>query len=86
LQELGFKIASKPEGAFYIYANCQQFTEDSFQFAHDLLEATGVAVTPGKDFGQHAAQHHLRFAYTTSLARLQEAVQRLHQFINERKG
>jgi len=86
LQDLGFKIAIKPEGAFYLYANCQQFTEDSFQFAHDLLEATGVALTPGKDFGQHAAQHHLRFAYTTSLARLQEAVQRLQQFINGRKG
>jgi len=86
LQEIGFKIAIKPEGAFYIYANCQQFTDDSFQFAHDLLEATGVAVTPGKDFGQHNAQHYLRFAYTTPIARLQEAVQRLQQFINGRKG
>ena len=39
LLRLGFEIPIKPDGAFYIYANCSKFTDDSYQFALDLLEA-----------------------------------------------
>lgn len=84
LLRLGFDIPVKPEGAFYIYALCSKFTDDSFQFARDLLEAEGVAVTPGKDFGVNDAHHALRFAYTTSLDRMEVAMQRLQRFINTR--
>ena len=82
LISLGFKIPVKPDGAFYIYADCSRFTDDSFRFAYDLLETEGVAVTPGKDFGSHLAQQHLRFAYTTSIERMEEAIQRIERFIN----
>jgi aspartate/methionine/tyrosine aminotransferase len=81
LISLGFGIPVKPDGAFYIYANCAKFTNDSYQFALDLLEAEGVAVTPGKDFGSHQASQHLRFAYTTSIERMGVAMQRLERFI-----
>ena len=82
LLRLGFEIPVKPEGAFYIYANCAKFTNDSFKFALDLLEAEAVAVTPGRDFGSHEAHHMIRFAYTTSLGRMAIAIQRLERFIN----
>ena len=62
----------------------QQFTDDSFRFALDLLETEGVAVTPGKDFGMHEAHHALRFAYTTSMDKMAVAMQRLERFINKR--
>ncbi|MGZ8194364.1 MAG: pyridoxal phosphate-dependent aminotransferase [Methylosarcina sp.] len=81
---LGFKISVKPEGAFYIYADCSKFTDDSFQFAIELLEAEGVAVTPGRDFGVNNAHHTLRFAYTISIDRMAMAMQRLQRFINAR--
>jgi len=81
LVRLGFDIAVKPEGAFYIYANCSRFTDDSFQFAKDLLEQQGVAVTPGKDFGDNDANCHIRFAYTASIAKMSIAMERLEQFI-----
>jgi len=81
LLRLGFKIACKPEGAFYIYADCSAFTADSFQFALDLLEQTGVAVTPGRDFGYNRADNHIRFAYTASIYRMSEALTRLERFI-----
>lgn len=81
LLALGFEIPCQPDGAFYIYANCQKFTQDSFQFAVDLLEAAGVAITPGKDFGQHAADRYVRFAYTTTQAKISEALERIHNFI-----
>jgi aspartate/methionine/tyrosine aminotransferase len=82
LIRLGFDIPMKPDGAFYIYANCAKFTDDSYQFALALLEAEGVAITPGKDFGNHQAQQHLRFAYTTSIERMGVAMQRLERFIS----
>ena len=77
LRRLGFEIAAVPEGAFYLYANCSAFTNDSFAFCHRLLEQAGVAITPGIDFGNYRAQQHVRFAYTTSLERLQEGIERL---------
>jgi aspartate/methionine/tyrosine aminotransferase len=82
LLRLGFEIPIRPEGAFYIYANCTKFTGDSYQFALDLLEAEAVAITPGKDFGSHEAHHMLRFAYTTSITKMAIAMQRLDRFIN----
>ncbi len=81
LLRLGFKIAVKPKGAFYIYADCSRFTEDSFQFAKDLLEQEGVAVTPGKDFGKFEANCHIRFAYTASIAKMALAIERLERFL-----
>ena len=83
LQQLGFNIKAKPEGAFYIYADCSAFSHDSFQFAKDLLEEEGVAITPGKDFGHNQANTHVRFSYTASLDRIEEGMIRLQQFINK---
>jgi aspartate/methionine/tyrosine aminotransferase len=82
LLRLGFDVPIKPEGAFYIYAKCDKFTDDSFKFAVDFLEAEAVAITPGKDFGSHDAHHALRFAYTTTVDKIAVAMQRLERFIN----
>jgi aspartate/methionine/tyrosine aminotransferase len=82
LESLGFKLTARPQGAFYIYADCSALTDDSAQFATDLLERAGVAVTPGLDFGRYAPRQHLRFAYTTNVERLAEAVERIRRFIN----
>jgi len=81
LPKLGFKILVKPEGAFYIYANCEALTGNSYQFVEQCLEEVGVAITPGIDFGTNKAEKHVRFAYTTSLENLEEAVKRLKKFI-----
>ena len=77
VQELGFSVPCKPEGAFYIYADASRFTDDSQAFCMQLLEEHGVALTPGIDFGHHLANRHLRFSYTTSMDRLELAVERL---------
>lgn len=84
LQELGFKTVNKPEGAFYIYADCSAMTNDSFTFALDLLETAGVAITPGIDFGENQPQRYLRFAYTTSVERIQEGLRRIKTFLESR--
>jgi aspartate/methionine/tyrosine aminotransferase len=81
LDDLGFRQAAKPEGAFYVYANCSELTDNSDRFARDLLEAAGVAITPGLDFGSNQPEKYLRFAYTASVERLAEAVDRIRRFL-----
>ncbi|RDH89500.1 MAG: pyridoxal phosphate-dependent aminotransferase [endosymbiont of Seepiophila jonesi] len=81
LREMGFELPVTPQGAFYLYANCETVTDDSHAFAEALLEEAGVAVTPGRDFGFNRPEAHLRFAYTTSLPNLEEGVARLRKFI-----
>lgn len=81
LKQLGFKIEVEPQGAFYIYANCEKFTDDSYQFAYDLLENIGVAITPGIDFGENKAKSYVRFAYTTSIEQLETGIKRLSEYL-----
>jgi len=77
VNELGFRVENKPQGAFYLYADCRQFSDNSFELANELLEQAGVAITPGIDFGEYKAKQHVRFAYTTSMTQLKEGIQRL---------
>lgn len=81
LRERGFVIPAIPQGAFYLYADCSRFTTDSHVFANRLLDDTGIAATPGIDFGSHDAAAHMRFTYTQPLSRLAEAMARLDRFL-----
>ena len=80
LEAIGFRVTARPEGAFYLYCDCSALADDSFTLARDLLEKTGVAATPGLDFGSNAPEKHIRFAYTTGVPRLAEAVERLRRY------
>ncbi|SNS69468.1 pyridoxal phosphate-dependent aminotransferase [Pseudomonas segetis] len=86
LRELGFKIAVEPEGAFYLYADISAFGGDAFAFCEHFLDSEHVAFTPGLDFGRHQATQHVRFAYTQSLPRLQEAVERIARGLKSWSG
>ncbi len=81
LRELGFDLPITPQGAFYLYAGCEKFSDDSFAFAQTLLHEAGVAVTPGRDFGDNQPEKYLRFSYTTSMKRLEEGVRRLQMHL-----
>lgn len=82
LLDLGFNIPVKPQGAFYLYADCSAHTDNSMTLAHDLLEQTGLAITPGIDFGHNHPERYVRLAYTKDIDYLQQAVQRLEAFLN----
>jgi aspartate/methionine/tyrosine aminotransferase len=86
LRELGFRIPLNPEGAFYIYAGCEAFSDDSGRFAFRILEEAGVAITPGLDFGSNAPERHVRFAYTRSLEDLKEGVENLARVLSRTRG
>ncbi len=81
LEDLGFSIPVKPDGAFYIYADIRAFDKDSQRFAHRLLHEAHVVAVPGLDFGPAHAPHMLRFSYATPLPRLEQAIERMRAFL-----
>lgn len=84
LERLGFKVATPPQGAFYIYAGLGDLAPDSFPFAMELVELAGVAATPGLDFGSNAPERHMRFTYTVTREKLVEGLTRIEQFLDRR--
>ena len=81
LIELGFVIDGKPQGAFYIYADCSALTDNSHAFVLELLEKGCVATTPGIDFGQNEPERYIRFAYTTSVEQIELGLERIKGFL-----
>jgi aspartate/methionine/tyrosine aminotransferase len=77
LGRAGLSVPATPTGAFYIYANV---AGNGRRFALELLEKEGVATTPGIDFGANGTSRFVRFAYTRSLADLEDAAARLARF------
>jgi len=82
LKSLGFKVPVVPQGAFYIYADSSQIATDSFTLAGRILQESYVAMTPGRDFGVAAPDRHIRIAYTQTVPRLEEAVERMRKVIH----
>ncbi|NND21391.1 MAG: aminotransferase class I/II-fold pyridoxal phosphate-dependent enzyme [Silicimonas sp.] len=81
LADAGFDRIAPPDGAFYIYADVSDVTDDSRAFAADILNEAGVAVTPGLDFDKGRGQGTLRFSYARSTEDIAEGLQRLKLFM-----
>jgi (5-formylfuran-3-yl)methyl phosphate transaminase len=84
LSEIGFGVAVEPHGAFYILANAKKYTNDSYNFALELLERARVATTPGIDFGS-GAEGYIRFSYANHLEQLAEGTRRLKEYLAKRR-
>lgn len=84
LPKAGFTRIAPPDGAFYIYADVADLTQDSLNLAGEVLDRAGVAVTPGLDFDPRRGHQTLRFSYARSTADLAEGLERLAQFMAQR--
>ncbi|MBE9573770.1 MAG: pyridoxal phosphate-dependent aminotransferase [Proteobacteria bacterium] len=82
LKELPDVRVHKPGGTFYIFPDISQITQDSRQFALDLLKEEQVVVIPGEAFGP-AGKGCLRIAFTVNQDILKEALQRIQRFIKK---
>lgn len=77
LEKIGLAPSYVPQGAYYVLLDVSQYTEDSMAFAIDILEKTGVAVTPGLDFG---VNDHIRITYANSKENIREGISRLGNY------
>lgn len=84
LQQLGFDIKVPPNGAFYVFVNAKHISADSYQLAFDILEKAHVGVTPGIDFGENG-EGFLRFSYANSIENIEEGMNRLQNYLENRK-
>ena len=85
LPKIGFGSFAPADGAFYIYCDVSEHTNDSLAFAAEILEKAGVAVTPGLDFDPRRGAHTLRFSYARSTEDIKKGVARLAGFMADRK-
>ena len=84
LTAAGFDTIAPPDGAFYIYAYVGKVTEDSLAFARDILNESGVAVTPGLDFDPARGAKTIRFSYARDTEDIKEGLKRLQKFMQRR--
>ena len=66
LPKAGFDRLAPVDGAFYIYADVSNRTDDSVSFCSRILNETGVAVTPGLDFDPVRGHRFVRFSFAES--------------------
>lgn len=74
-----------PQGAFYVFPSVESTGLDGEQFATRLLKEKKVAVVPGAAFGE-AGKNHVRCSYATSQTDLNEAIERISDFLEHLKG
>ena len=77
LPEIGFRIASPMDGAFYAYVDVSRFTNDSMALARKMLAEINVAATPGLDFDPVEGHRAMRISYAGSNAEIEEATERM---------
>ncbi|MDQ2655226.1 MAG: aminotransferase class I/II-fold pyridoxal phosphate-dependent enzyme, partial [Chloroflexota bacterium] len=70
-----------PAGAFYAFPSVAATGLSSFDFANRLLHEGRVAVVPGDAFGPGGAGH-VRCAYATGLAQIEQAIERIDRFLH----
>ncbi|MEM8774865.1 MAG: aminotransferase class I/II-fold pyridoxal phosphate-dependent enzyme [Pseudomonadota bacterium] len=84
LPDAGFDRIAPPDGAFYVYADVTDLTDDSRAFSAEILKKARVAVTPGLDFDPVRGGSTLRFSYARSTDDIKEGLRRLKDFMRER--
>lgn len=73
----------KPQGAFYLFVNIKDISNDSIEFCKELLQSTGVAVVPGIGFG---AEGYFRFSFATDITTIREGIRRIEKFVAQKRA
>ena len=83
LPKLGLANFAPPDGAFYFYVDVSEYTDNSVNFANEILEEVNVAVTPGIDFDPDRGIKTIRLSYACSTPDLKEGLKRLNNFMSK---
>jgi len=72
----------RPSGAFYLFVNIKEISNDSIAFSKELLSEEGVAVVPGIGFG---SEGYFRFSFATDIESIREGIKRISRFIDTKR-
>jgi aminotransferase len=75
----------EPKGAFYAFPSIRSTGLSSDEFAEKLLLEERVAVIPGAAFGE-CGEGHVRCCYATSMAEIEEALERIGNFVKRHRS
>ncbi len=78
LPAAGFRHLSPAEGAFYLFADISDRSNDSAGFCARMLHEAGVAVSPGVDFDRTRGSRFVRFSYCGPEVDMRAAAERLN--------
>jgi aspartate/methionine/tyrosine aminotransferase len=81
LPKAGFDRLAPADGAFYLYADVRRISNDSERFCREMLQATGVAATPGLDFDPADGHAYVRFSFSGATEDMAEAARRLNAWL-----
>ena len=81
LRGMGIEKLAPTDGAFYVYADLAEHTDDSLGFCARLLADTGLAVTPGVDFDTERGNTFVRLSFAGPTADIDEALRRLRGWL-----
>ncbi|MGU3668075.1 pyridoxal phosphate-dependent aminotransferase [Methylobacterium sp. A49B] len=81
LPGLGLGRVHPADGAFYLYADVANLTNDASDFCRRMLDEAHVAATPGLDFDPDEGHHHVRFSFAGSADECRAAVARLRAWL-----
>jgi aspartate aminotransferase len=82
MNEIDGLSVTKPEGAFYLFVNIKDISDDSIEFCKELLQKVGVAVVPGIGFG---SEGYFRFSFATDMTTIREGIRRIGKFVEQKK-
>ncbi|MGB0573112.1 MAG: pyridoxal phosphate-dependent aminotransferase [Alphaproteobacteria bacterium] len=77
LPGVGFDRLAPADGAFYVYADVSQLTNDSNDFCRRMLTEARVATTPGLDFDPYLGNAYVRFSFAGTEDDMRNAIDRL---------
>jgi len=83
LRQVGF-TAQTPPSTIYVWAKVPQGFGDCMALCDQLLEETGVSMTPGVVYGTHGAGY-VRISLGIATERVKEAMQRLSYWMKKRE-
>lgn len=75
--------AIKPDGAFYIFASCEEIEPDSMKFCLDLLEQKGVSTVPGLGFKKDG---YFRLSFALGEDEIKEGIALIGDFAQKYNG
>jgi aspartate/methionine/tyrosine aminotransferase len=77
LPAAGFRLVSPAEGAFYLFADIAERSNDSAALCARMLTEAGIAAAPGVDFDRTRGSRFVRFSYCGAESEMAEAAKRL---------